>query len=266
MQDNMNFLINDSDNFIDYLIDEFTKKAKQKLKEYDSVIPSRLKKKITINWATDLCHCIGQWTRYASQDAAIRRDELIDHVEGYITKRVGSTALTETSWSNDKNNIMHIKHIRVIIKIDALRAFIVNNLQMLPIVVDEFTNVTPCHEIGHVIDHIQTIEGKNYDEYREKIENPDNEELDNYYKWKKEFYKTVDDHDFEGMRLMTQKYYQCQCEARADILGGVDRNAMLDKFFNADTFKRGYVEVRSLSKKEFNKLMTEYKEIRKGDN
>jgi hypothetical protein len=114
------------------------------------------------------------------------------------------------------------------------------------------------------------MEGANYEEYEKNVNKPDNDAYDEYYKWRKEFEETLDEKDridVEGRRLMAQKYYQCPAEARADILGGIDREKELNAIYN-NMPQKGRVEIRSLSfdDKEFKRVYKEYKERQNREN
>lgn len=264
------FLITDTADFVYALADDFAKTFNKKLNEYKDIIPPRLRKKINVHIISDLTHCISQWTRTASKDAAIRRDELIEHVTKFQEKWTRRNAVTCTEWHVDKKGIIHIDRIDVLIKLDSIRAQIISHMGELPVIINELLNVTPCHEAGHVIDHIQLMEGANYEEYEKNVNKPDNDAYDEYYKWRKEFEETLDEKgriDVEGRRLMAQKYYQCPAEARADILGGIDREKELNVIYS-NMPQKGRVEIRSLSfdDKEFKRVYKEYKERQNREN
>lgn len=260
MPDKNDFLIENSRNFVSVIVDRFIENAEKKLDEYKDTISPEMRKKIEFFTITDLTHCIVRCTDTADKDATMTRNQLIDHVQKYQEEWVRRNALTTTYYHEDKDGILHVDNIHILIKKDSIYQYIVENMYRLPMVVEELIDITPYHEAGHAIDNIQLIEGANAREYEEKFNKPDKEAYDQYYKWRKEFIETLskDKFDVEGHKLNYKKYYQIPAEARADILGGIDRDAVLNKLFDTMS-QESHVEVRGLSEEVYNRLLEEYK-------
>ena len=224
--------IKDVRNLVDRYIRIFTDAFEKKVEESSDVITKEFKDKIKIRIMDNSLHFLSDVLVSDFSKKSFTRKELFDHHRTYVTQWMTKPYLTRTMFEISKDGITHITQFEIIIKYDAIAVDLIHNLDKLDVFVKLYM-IDACHEVGHIKDNILSIEGAKWDDYNKNVLSVDNKAQADYYKWENEIYKSAGDHiDLETLKLIKKKYYMMPAEERADILGGVDREAALKLIYD----------------------------------
>ena len=227
-------LIKDSTHLTDQFINCFKDIVEQVLNE-SPVVTDEWRKKFDILVISNSLHFVSTLTRGCYDKKEFDRKFLCEHYKDYSMRWEFKPYLSTVEYHIDEKGLMHIDNLFIMIKYNVVAQQIADNLDRLEILKQIF-EIDARHEVGHIIDYISLIEGKNYEEYDKNVTKPDNAATDAYYKWKDETFKAFfdrkEDVDNETLRMSTEKYYRLPAEERADILGGVDRTKFISLVYD----------------------------------
>lgn len=228
-------IVKDALNLTEQMIDLFKDAVNKKLDESSDIITPEMRKKIKIFAVSNSLHFTSTLTRGVSYNKRYSRKALVKAHKKYNTEWESKPYLTNVEFEIDENNIMHVTDIYILIKYDVINDQIITSLDMLDTLKEIYT-IDASHEVGHVLDFIELIDGANYDEVNEKVFIPDDKATKDYYKWKEDLikaeYESTGTISIDTMKLTSQKYYRLPAEARADIMGGVDRERALEIIYD----------------------------------
>lgn len=224
--------IKDVRNLVERYIRIFRDAFEKKVEESSDVITKEFKDKIRIVVMDSSLHFLSDVIVNNFSKESFTRKELIDQHHTYVTQWMTKPYLTRTMFEFDEDGITHISQFEIIIKYDAIAFDLIHNLDKLDVFV-ELYKIDACHEVGHIKDNILSIEGVKWDDYTKNVLSIDDKAQDEYYKWERDIYESAGDHiDLETLKLIKKKYYMMPAEERADILGGVDREAALKLIYD----------------------------------
>lgn len=228
-------VIKDSHNLTEQFIELFENAVNKKLDESSDIITKEIRDKIKIFSISNSMHFLSTLTRTNSKNKKYSKKELIELHKNYRTRWERKPYLTNIEFEILEDGTAHITDIFILIKYDVMNDEITNNIGAIDVLKHVY-EVDACHEVGHILDDVLLLEGKNYQEYYEKVQKHDEEAMDEYYEWEEAFFKSFENEEDvtpDDRILKSKKYYNTPGESRADILGGVDREGLLDLIHNA---------------------------------
>lgn len=226
-------IVENSSELVEQIIDTFIKEVDNVVKTNPEIFTEENRKRFSVRAVSTLEHYVHDLLAIKDKTARFSPKQLIDAAVKHIERWGDKPFITSCLYGDYSDGLSHINHIFIFINVDVVRRVIIENLERLDLIFD-ITKTDARHEMGHVMDHFQLIEGKKIEEVA-NIAKKDAEELDEFYRWKKEFSESLrgidplSNENVEAIKTITRKYYAMQAEWRADTLGGVNREEFIEK-------------------------------------
>lgn len=164
--------------------------------------------------------------RIGWKEPMFSKKDIINTYNKEIYERQNTPAKAYCSYIFDDEGNAVIKELRIQLNYDFLNATVLSNLYRITEYYDVVIKSWAQHECGHILDYIISFDGLS----KKVIDKEENEIIKArkaYSKWWK------DNRDKNGNltpELETQRlkmYFEIPCEAKADMLGGVDREKVI---------------------------------------
>ena len=164
-----------------------------------------------------------------------RKDLAEIYNKGNATERANTPAKAHMSYAFEEGKLV-IKQLEVVLNLDILVKDVLLNLYRINDYYETIIRTWAKHEAGHILDYIMSYAGQSPSKVG-KLNSESDKARREYHKWFKEMLgkDAFLPPELEKQRL--EMYFNIPCEARADILGGVDRNTAIE-FSMADSGKR----------------------------
>lgn len=173
-----------------------------------------------------------------------RKDIAVIYNKGDILTRDNTPAKAHMGYTFEEGKLV-IKRLEVVLNLDTLVKDVLLNLYRINDYYETVIRTWAKHEAGHILDYILSFVGKTPAQVK-KLDGESNKARKEYTKWYKTMLGKENFLPPELERQRLEMYFNIPCEARADILGGVDRKKSID-FSMADSGKRIIATIKSKS-------------------
>lgn len=225
-------IIENSPALVDKIIDIFMEEVDNVVNTNPEIFTEENKKKFSVRTVGILEHYVHELIAAKPKTARFSSKQIVESALKHIEVWNDKPFVTSCLYGDYEDGLTHIHHIFVFINVDVVRRVIIENLERLDNVF-ETIKIDARHEMGHVMDHFQLFEGRKIEEVA-NIVKKDAEEVDEFYRWKKEYIASFGeditaDENIEYIKTSYKKYYAMSAEWRADVLGGINREEAIEK-------------------------------------
>lgn len=171
------------------------------------------------------------------EDVTYSKKEIASIYNKGIPERMRTPAKAHMEYAFNDQGLLEIKGLYITINLDILKTEILTNLYDINRFIDITLKGWVHHECGHILDYILSYEGKKRSVV-DKLNKEDSKARKEYNAWIKSVMPKGS--KFLPPELDRQRinmYFTIPCEARADTLGGVDRNKIIDYMFEDDKYR-----------------------------
>lgn len=173
-----------------------------------------------------------------------RKDIAVIYNKGDLLARDNTPAKAHMGYTFEDGKLV-IKRLEVVLNYDILVKDVLLNLYRINDYYEKVIRTWAKHEAGHILDYILSFVDKTPAQVK-KLDGESAKARKEYSKWFKTALGKERCLPPELERQRLEMYFNIPCEARADILGGVDRNGCID-FSMADFGKRVIATIKSKS-------------------
>lgn len=190
--------------FLKFINEEFRNLMDNDFKDVFKDVPY----KVSIGWLSCIDHAWDTICRYKTGHLT---REYIRNKFKYLHRIEYTTCFESIIDAIEKDGLITIKRLMVIVRVDALNKTILDNISNLERV-KEWIKVVLRHEIGHLI-HYKIFHNAPLKEYTDTFKQR-HDELDEFEKW-------VDSLDEVDPDEYLRRYHSITMEAMADAFGGI---------------------------------------------
>ena len=170
---------------------------------------------------------------FAMDKKSFSRKVIINTYNDNLMKRNSSPAYAHMHAKTDDKGNLVLTSLFIRVNYDLIILDAIRNLYRLPQWCDTILRTHARHEVGHIIDYIQSYDGQPAEKLKKDNEAciKANDEWMAWWKEKSDNGKKVLPIELEKERLI--RYFQIPTEATADRLGKVDREKAIDFMVNS---------------------------------